>query len=245
MSGFRVRIDRKIFANSAGAGYLAISGVEFEVKESEFVCLLGPSGSGKTTTLNIIAGLDRDFEGEISFQNPNGRSGLVYLFQNPRLLPWRTLFENVRLPVKRKPNADKIAKAWLDRVGLQAFHDIYPGQASLGMQRLAALARAFATDPSILLMDEPFVSLDDRNANELRDLLLDLWRGKRVSTLLVTHDLEEAMRLATRILVYSAAPARIVADIPVSSGAPEANRLTSYAETAIRRELKAALDKCS
>lgn len=245
MSGFQVRIDRKIFANSGGLGYLAISGVEFEIKENEFVCLLGPSGSGKTTTLNIIAGLDRDFEGEISFQSPDGRSSLAYLFQNPRLLPWRTFFENVRLPVKAKANASDIAKAWLDRVGLQAFHDIYPGQASLGMQRLAALARAFATDPSILLMDEPFVSLDERNANELRDLLLDLWRAKRVSTLLVTHDVEEAMKLATRILVYSAAPARIVADIPVSAGAPEPNRMTSYAETAIRRELKAALAGCS
>jgi NitT/TauT family transport system ATP-binding protein len=235
VSKFTVRIDRKAFA-----GYLAISGVEFEVKENEFVCLLGPSGSGKTTTLNIIAGLDCDFTGEVRFSEPNARSRLAYLFQNPRLLPWRTLLENTRLPIKDRPDATAIAKHWLDRVGLRAFHDLYPGHASLGMQRLAALARAFATEPSLLLMDEPFVSLDQRNADELRELLVKFWRGNRVSTLMVTHDVEEAMRLATRILVYSAAPARVVADIPVVREA-EPDRLTSYSETAIRRELNAAL----
>ena len=242
LTAFKVRIERKIFMNPRGGDHLAISRVEFEIGDGEFICLLGPTGSGKTATLNIISGLDADFEGEVCFADPDARSRLAYIFQNPRLLPWRTLFENIRLPIKRQPDAAEAAEMWLQRVGLNSFRDIYPGHASLGMQRLAALARGFATRPTILLMDEPFVSLDERTASDLRDLLLGLWRQKKLTVLFVTHDVEEAMRLATRILVYSAAPARVMADIavPREDGSKPGALLS---ETSIRRELESALSR--
>ena len=217
MSAVEVRIGRKTFSQDSRQSYIAISGVSFALDDGEFVCLLGPSGSGKTTTLNIVAGLDTDFEGEVRFSDPQARDSLAYVFQTPRLLPWRTLFENVSLPLKGNPDADSIARSWLRRVGLQEFEHIFPGQASLGMQRRAALARAFATNPTMLLMDEPFVSLDERSAAEVRELLAEIWRTERVLTLFVTHDIDEASQLATRVLVYSKAPAKIVADIPLSA----------------------------
>jgi ABC-type nitrate/sulfonate/bicarbonate transport system ATPase subunit len=204
MSALSVIIRRKEFARRP-----VIAGLAFEVEEGELVCLLGPSGSGKTTALNIVAGLDRDFEGEVRF---GGGARLSYVFQDPRLLPWRTLRENIALPLKGRPDAERSAAKWLDRVGLEGRYDLFPGQASLGMQRRAALARALAFEPTMLLMDEPFVSLDEKAGAELRSLFLDLWRRRRVTTLFVTHNLAEAAEIATRILILGGSPATIVAD---------------------------------
>lgn len=210
MTALAVDIRRKIYGDGE-AGRLAIAGLRFEVCEGELVCLLGPSGAGKTTTLNIIAGLDANFEGEVQFSDKAHR--LSYVFQDPRLLPWRTLIENVALPLRGRPEAARIAATWLDRVGLSGCHRLYPGQASAGMQRRAAIARAFAFGPAMLLMDEPFVSLDEKAASELRELFAALWKAERVTTLFVTHNVAEAAQLATRVLIYSACPATIAADI--------------------------------
>lgn len=209
MSAFAVHIRRKVYG-SGEAARLAITGLSFEVGEGELVCVLGPSGAGKTTALNIIAGLDTAFEGDVTF---SGTPRLSYVFQDPRLLPWRTLIENVALPLKGTPNAYNTAAGWLDRVGLAGCHRLYPGQASTGMQRRAAIARAFAFGPSILLMDEPFVSLDEKATAELRCLFAGLWQAERVTTLFVTHNVAEAAELATRVLVFGASPATIAADI--------------------------------
>ena len=211
MSALSVDIRRKSYGGGA-AGRLAIAGLKFEVREGELVCVLGPSGAGKTTTLNIVAGLDTTFDGEVRFSDREGHR-LSYVFQDPRLLPWRTMIENVALPLKGRPDARSAAVTWLDRVGLKDCHNIYPGQASAGMQRRAAIARAFAFGPTILLMDEPFVSLDEKSAHELRNLFAALWKAERVTTLFVTHDLGEAAELATRVLIYTGSPATISADI--------------------------------
>ncbi len=225
MSALAIDIRRKVYG-SGEEGRLAIAGLKFEVREGELVCLLGPSGAGKTTTLNITAGLDTGFEGVVRFTGSKAHR-LSYVFQEPRLLPWRTLIENVALPLKGRPLP--VAAAWLDRVGLKGCHALYPGQASAGMQRRAAIARAFAFGPTILLMDEPFVSLDEKAAAELRKLFSALWRAESVTTLFVTHNVAEAAELATRVLIYSASPATIAADIEMPAGkganAQDAERL--------------------
>ena len=211
VSALSIDIRRKVYG-SGEAGRLAIAGLKFDLREGELVCVLGPSGAGKTTTLNIIAGLDSAFEGEVRVSDTKPHR-LSYVFQEPRLLPWRTMIDNVALPLKGRPDARSAAASWLDRVGLKGCHDLYPGQASAGMQRRAAIARAFAFGPTILLMDEPFVSLDEKSASELRNLFAALWKAERVTTLFVTHDLAEAAALATRVLIYTASPATISADI--------------------------------
>jgi ABC-type nitrate/sulfonate/bicarbonate transport system ATPase subunit len=218
MSGFAVNILQKIYNGGEGSR-LTIAGLSFEVREGELVCVLGPSGAGKTTTLNIIAGLDSNFEGKVSFPGAKPPR-LSYVFQDPRLLPWRTLIENTALPLKGRADARDMAALWLDRVGLAGSHNLYPGQASIGMQRRAAIARAFAFGPTVLLMDEPFVSLDEKAAQELRSLFLELWRSERVTTLFVTHNVAEAAALATRVLVFSGCPARIDADIDIRKEEP-------------------------
>jgi ABC-type nitrate/sulfonate/bicarbonate transport system ATPase subunit len=238
MSSLSIDIRAKAY-DSGQAGRLTIAGLKFDVREGELVCVLGPSGAGKTTALNIIAGLDSAFEGEVRFTGREAHR-LSYVFQEPRLLPWRTLAENVALPLKGRPDARNAAAGWLDRVGLKGCHDLYPGQASAGMQRRAAIARAFAFGPTILLMDEPFVSLDEKSASELRALFAALWKAEHVTTLFVTHDLAEAAALATRVLILSTSPATIAADIAMPSARDGAS--LKEAERMLRAALQHAAD---
>ncbi len=173
-------------------------------------CSLVRPGGGKTTLLNIVAGLDRDFEGEIRFSRPDVKVG--YIFQTPRLLPWRTVEENIRLALPDGDGALERIPEMLRSVGLEGFASQYPERLSLGMQRRASLARGFITEPDILLMDEPFVSLDDPTAQGLRELLMALWRRRPTTVLFVTHDRSEAVMLGTRILRLSNGNATIVQD---------------------------------
>ena len=211
-----VSIRKKVFpAVGLRSEILVLKDINFTVQPGSFVVITGPSGSGKSTMLNIVAGLDKDYEGKIDL-GIRGGGGLTYVFQSPRLLPWRTVYENIALVLP--PGDARLARIpdILQRVGLADAASAYPEMISLGMQRRAALARAFVLEPEVLLMDEPFVSLDDPTAQGLRELLVELWSRRPTTVLFVTHDRAEAVMLATRILRLSAGPATIVGDIPVS-----------------------------
>jgi NitT/TauT family transport system ATP-binding protein len=183
----------------------------FSLGQGEVAALVGPSGCGKTTLLRIIAGLDREYEGSVALP-AHGMLGMV--FQEPRLLPWRTVEQNVRLAAPQVNGA--VLDSLFATLALSAHRDHYPGELSLGLARRVALARAFAVGPDLLLLDEPFVSLDDALAARLREELSVLVSRSRVTTLLVTHDIDEAIALADRLLLLSASPARVLAEVPVT-----------------------------
>jgi NitT/TauT family transport system ATP-binding protein len=206
-----IRVVRKSFRAPSGDRIEVLRDVAFGVGPREVVALLGPSGCGKTTLLGIVAGLDEDFEGEVA--RPAGRLGMV--FQEPRLLAWRTVEENVRLVA---PEIGPAALAALfEALELGSHRGHYPGELSLGLARRVALARAFAVDPAFLLLDEPFVSLDLPLARRLRRQLAALIETHATATLLVTHDAEEAVSLADRVLLLSPRPAQVLAGIAIAS----------------------------
>jgi NitT/TauT family transport system ATP-binding protein len=208
-----VRIDEKSFQRAAGGEITVIRGLAFELADQTFTCMLGPSGCGKTTTLRIVLGLDEDFRGAVS---PGlRRARMAAVFQEPRLLPWRSVEQNIRLALP--PHlADKDLTPILDAVELTGFRSSYPSELSLGMARRAALARAFSVEPEVLLLDEPFVSLDEATANRLRDLLIDLWRSHPITVLMVTHNVREAVRLADRLILLSHRPTHVVGTTDIS-----------------------------
>jgi NitT/TauT family transport system ATP-binding protein len=175
--------------------------IRFEMARGEFLAIAGPSGVGKTTLLRIIAGLDRAFEGTVE---GTGRIGLV--FQSPTLLPWRSARANVALPTRV---SEAQADAALAEVGLAGREDAFPGALSLGQQRRVALARAFAAEPDLLLLDEPFVSLDPPVAERMRALTLAMLARRKARAILVTHDLAEAAAMADRALTLAGPPATI------------------------------------
>jgi NitT/TauT family transport system ATP-binding protein len=218
MTALTVDIERKAYPGARPGGVVALEGLRFRAAPNEFLCILGPSGCGKTTMLNLIAGLDREFTGRVAFgDGSNGNvPRLAYVFQTPRLLPWRTVMENVALAAGRDADAIAKSRALIGEVGLAGFEDAFPGQLSLGMQRRAALARAFAVEPALLLMDEPFTSLDEATAAKLRMLLLKLWREHPSTVLFVTHDSREAVQLGQRLLLLTPSPARLRAELAVT-----------------------------
>jgi NitT/TauT family transport system ATP-binding protein len=208
-------VQEKSFAGPDGAPRLVLRDVDFRIRLDEFVAIVGPSGAGKTTLLKIIAGLDPAFVGAVQFTGAVGAAPPIgFVFQEPRLLPWRSVFENIALALP--PRADRsLVTRLLSEIGLADVADVLPPRLSLGMARRVALARALAIDPDLLLMDEPLVSLDRATAERLRALLLTLWCARPCGILLVTHDLREAVALADRILLFSAAPGRLIADVAV------------------------------
>src|ERR1700737_3637096 len=207
-----VNMRQKSYRSAAGGSLHVLGELAFSLKSGEVVALVGPSGCGKTTLLRIISGLDHDFQGRVALPAA-GRLGMV--FQEPRLLAWRTVEQNVRLAAPRMSD-DELA-ALFEMLELTAHRNHYPGELSLGLARRVALARAFAVDPDLLLLDEPFVSLDAEFALRLREELAELVDRRSPMTLLVTHNLDEAIGLADRLLFLSPSPARILAEIPVVS----------------------------
>ena len=189
-----------------------IANLMLEVAPNGFVALFGPSGCGKTTTLNLIAGLDTDYEGTIELP-PRSRIG--YVFQAPRLLPWLTVEDNLRLVLADAPDPEARIDAWLGEMDLADVRQVFPSRLSLGMARRVALARAFVIQPTLLLMDEPFVSLDEPTAQRLRRLLLDTLQAHPATVLFVTHNLREAITLADRIALMAPAPTRVLREIEV------------------------------
>jgi NitT/TauT family transport system ATP-binding protein len=211
----RVSVKRKMFpAVGDREPQLVLRDVEFEVAPRSFLVVTGPSGCGKSTLLNIIAGLDTDYEGAIDL-GP-AKDQMTFICQTPRLLPWRTLYENIALVLPKGDPRHAEIPAMLERVGLGQAVNAYPEMLSLGMQRRAALARGFILEPEILLMDEPFVSLDDPTAASLRELLMELWHGHPTTVIFVTHDRSEAIQLGTRILRLAPGKASVVQDAVVN-----------------------------
>jgi NitT/TauT family transport system ATP-binding protein len=215
-----IRVRSKVFpAEGSRAAHPVLHDISIDVEPRSFVVLTGPSGSGKSTLLNIIAGLDKDFDGEVALGAPGDR--VTFIFQTPRLLPWRTVAENIALALPDGDARVALIPDMLRHVGLEKFASQYPERLSLGMQRRAALARGFITEPDILLMDEPFVSLDDPTAQGLRELLMDLWSRRPTTVMFVTHDRAEAVMLGTRILRLSGASATLIQDEAVRLSASE------------------------
>ncbi len=205
-----MHIKGKSYRGASGARVRVLGEISLTLKSGEVAAIVGPSGCGKTTLLRIIVGLDHEFDGQVELL-AHGRLGVV--FQEPRLLPWRTVEENVRLAAPQA--SDTALNALFATLELAEHRRHYPSELSLGLARRVALARAFAVEPELLVLDEPFVSLDDALAAKLRAELIELVSRRPVTTLIVTHNMEEAIGLADRVLLLSASPARLLGDVPI------------------------------
>jgi NitT/TauT family transport system ATP-binding protein len=215
-------VSRVFPAVRGGAPTRALEPTHLTVGDNDFVTILGPSGCGKSTLLRLVAGLDTPTTGRILLDGkpvtaPGPDRGMV--FQSYTLFPWLTVAENIGFGLREKgvPAARRkeVVGTWLERIGLTSFAEHYPKQLSGGMQQRTAIARALANDPAILLLDEPFGALDNQTRALMQELLLGIWERETKTVLFVTHDIEEAIFLASRVVVMSARPGRIKADIPV------------------------------
>lgn len=213
----KVKIDHveKIFETKKGS-VVALNGVDLDIKENEFICVVGPSGCGKSTLLNIIAGLLPATGGSVyvdgnKVEGTGTERGVV--FQQYALFPWLTVIKNVMFGLKlkgmNKAEAQETAMKYLKKVGLEEFADSYPKELSGGMKQRVAIARAYAVQPEVLLMDEPFGALDAQTRTQLQSELLQTWENERKTCFFITHDVEEAIILATRVVIMSARPGRI------------------------------------
>jgi len=212
----------------SGQGELrALENVSLEVRGGEFVAIVGPSGCGKSTLLRILGGLLAPTAGAVYIDGQplsSPQRQVAYVFQNVNLLPWRTVLRNVLLPLEvagtARAEASSRAESMLALVGLQGFADLYPRELSGGMAQRVAIARALVAQPELLLLDEPFGALDALSREQMNLELLRIWRARRVTAVMVTHDLQEAIFLADRVLVMSSRPGRIQAEIKVDLPRP-------------------------
>jgi len=207
-----------------------LENVSFSLQKNAFVCLIGPSGSGKSTLLRALAGLIPFEAGTIEFPDIQGRqakTGLV--FQKPNLMPWRNLTQNIALPLELndtpQPEIDEKTKEMIDLTGLQGFEESWPHELSGGMAQRVAIARSLVQDPDILLLDEPFGSLDELTRERMSEELLRIWNEERKTILMVTHSIPEAVYLSDRVLVLSSSPAGIVLDLPIKLPRPRDSQL--------------------
>ena len=218
-----IRIDRKAYPTSSGGDVrVAIKNLKLSVSDGEFLCIVGPSGCGKTTLLNIVAGIDGDASGAVIPKTGQTLDSIrvSYMFQTPRLLPWMTVRENVRVVLDETTAANGRAEQLLERMELADSFNEFPNRLSSGMQRRVSLARAFATEPQLLLLDEPFVSMDQPVGNILRQLLLELWQTRPTTIIFVTHDLREAIYLSDRIVFLSRGPSQVILEKSVDLARP-------------------------
>lgn len=200
-------------------GVQALKDVAFSLEQGAFLSLLGPSGCGKSTVLRLVAGLAQPATGSLHWREPPAKGSVGVVFQEPTLMPWAKILDNVRLPLDlagiSRPEADARVRQELDNVGLAGFADAYPRELSGGMRMRAALARALVTKPRLLLLDEPFTALDEITRQKLNDDLRALWRQEGFTVLFVTHSVFESVYLSSRIAVMSARPGRIQGELMV------------------------------
>ena len=209
---------------SRGSSVTALQDINFKTRQREFICVIGPSGCGKSTLIRILAGLETPTAGEMLLDGrpvsgPGPDRGMV--FQGYTLFPWRTVRQNVMFGLevagRSRAHAEEEARHWIDLVGLSKFEKAYPHQLSGGMKQRVAIARALANQPRILLMDEPFGALDAQTRARMQSYLLEIWQNIDITVLFITHDLDEAIYLADRIVVLKAHPGEIaeVIEVPV------------------------------
>ena len=233
----------------AGQALTALAGVDLEVGRGEFVSVIGPSGGGKTTLLRAMGGLLDPTSGSVSIDgltpdHARGRKEIGFVFQDPALLPWRTVLQNVGLPRqlnghRGRDDAEETEEPerLVEAVGLWEFRDFYPHQLSGGMRQRVAFARALATGPAVLLMDEPLGALDEITRTSMRYELLRVWESSRKTVVLVTHSISEAVMMSDRVVVLSPRPGRIVGQVPVGLPRPRdesLERTSSFSEHADR-----------
>jgi len=234
----RVRIDnvRKVF-NTRNGEMVALNGVSLDIHDNEFICVVGPSGCGKSTLLNIIAGLSEPTSGKVycdgkEVTGTGTERGVV--FQQYALFPWLTVKKNVMFALEMRgvkgKAAEEEAMKYLEMVDLAKFADHYPKELSGGMKQRVAIARAYAAEPEVLLMDEPFGALDAQTRTQLQTELLETWEKKRKTCFFITHDVEEAIILAQRVIIMSARPGRIkdIVDIDIPYPRTQETKMTPH-----------------
>lgn len=231
------QIDVNAVSITFGKGaeaHRAVDTTDLTIKAGEFVCILGPSGCGKSTLLNAIAGYVNPTEGAVlvdgnEIKKPGPDRGMV--FQQYSLLPWKTVYENVAFGPKMaghsRTEAGSVANTFLELVGLKKFGNRYPAELSGGMQQRVGIARALANYPSVLLMDEPFGALDAQTRLMMQESLLDIWKKFDTTVVFVTHDVDEAVFLADRVLIMSAAPGKIIEDVTIDLPRPRSTDMAS------------------
>ena len=239
------QVSRTFPARHGNAPTRALEPTDLVIGNNDFVTILGPSGCGKSTLLRIVAGLDRPTGGRVTLDGrevtgPGADRGMV--FQSYTLFPWLTVRENIAFGLRERGASQaerhEIADAFIRRVGLSGFENHWPKQLSGGMQQRTAIARALANDPEILLLDEPFGALDNQTRALMQEMLLGIWERDQKTVLFVTHDIEEAIFMASRVIVMSARPGRIKSDVPVDLPHPRHYTLKTSPEfSALKAQL--------
>jgi NitT/TauT family transport system ATP-binding protein len=219
-----VRGVTKVFRSSERA-IEALQSIDLQICEGEFLCIVGPSGCGKSTLLNILGGLESPTSGFVEYNLPDAdKPQRSIVFQEQGVFPWMTVLENTAFGLRArgvaKAERHAVARRVLAEVGLTGFEEAYPRELSGGMRQRVNLARAFANDPQVLLMDEPFANLDEQTKLILQDDLLQIWERHRKTVVFITHSIDEAIRLGDRIVIMTSRPGRIKADIPISLPRP-------------------------
>ncbi len=226
-------------------GLRALQDLSFSVNAQEFICILGPSGSGKSTLLRVLSGLLPPSRGEIIYAG--GRAPRIgYVFQQANLMPWRSAIDNITLPLELQgmsvAEARRLAQEWIELMGLQGFEHSWPRDLSGGMAQRVAIARALIQNPGLLLLDEPFGSLDALTRERMGAELLNLWQERRKTVLMVTHSISEALLLSDRVLVFTPRPGRLALDFKVPLARPRQDEMRYSAEFGeLSRQLKGAI----
>ncbi len=230
-------------------GLVVLKNINLSIRENEFVCVIGPSGCGKTTLLNMIAGFEKPLKGEIFYRDrkilgPGPERAVI--FQEYSLLPWMSVQKNVEFSLDRKKYSpkerEKIASEYIEKVKLAGFENSKPNLLSGGMRQRVAIARAFAMQPDILLMDEPFSSLDEQTRRHLDREILDIWKDEKKTVVLVTHSVEEALLLATRIVLLTPSPGQVFKEWNLPA---EKESLSSEQMTAFKNDIIKNLGVCA